>query len=41
MARLIPGSKLVGIPNSGHMTPLENPDAVTDALRDWLLDRTQ
>ena len=36
MAALIPGAKLVIIPEAGHMTPLEQPDAVADLLRDLL-----
>ncbi|RAU21561.1 alpha/beta hydrolase [Paramagnetospirillum kuznetsovii] len=36
MAALIPGSTLVSIPDSGHLAPLENPDAVTGALLRWL-----
>jgi pimeloyl-ACP methyl ester carboxylesterase len=36
MAALIPGAHLVMIPDAGHMTPLEQPDAVTQALRNWL-----
>ncbi|MET0530501.1 MAG: alpha/beta hydrolase [Microvirga sp.] len=39
MARLVPQAKLVIVRGSGHMTPLENPGVVTEALRDWLLDR--
>jgi pimeloyl-ACP methyl ester carboxylesterase len=36
MAALVPGSSLVVVPDSGHMTPLEQPETVTRALRDWL-----
>jgi pimeloyl-ACP methyl ester carboxylesterase len=36
MAALVPQAKLVIIPGSGHMTPLEAPDLVTKALRAWL-----
>jgi pimeloyl-ACP methyl ester carboxylesterase len=36
MASLIPGANLVMIPDAGHMTPLEQPEAVTTALRNWL-----
>lgn len=32
MAAAIPGATLVTIPNAGHHSPLENPDAVTAAL---------
>ena len=34
--RAVPHSKLVVIERSGHMTPAEQPVAVTQALRDWL-----
>ena len=33
----IAGAPLVVIPGSGHMTPMEKPQAVTAALRDWML----
>jgi pimeloyl-ACP methyl ester carboxylesterase len=36
MAARIPGSKLVLIPDCAHMSTLERPEAVTDALRAWL-----
>lgn len=36
MARLIPGSRLVAVPECGHMSTMEQPAAVTHALRDWL-----
>jgi pimeloyl-ACP methyl ester carboxylesterase len=36
MAARIPGAKLVIIPEAGHMTPLEQPDAVTALLRGLL-----
>lgn len=32
MARLIPHARLVELPDSGHMTPMEEPGAVTTAL---------
>jgi pimeloyl-ACP methyl ester carboxylesterase len=32
----IPGAVLAEIPNAGHLSPLENPEAVTAALREWL-----
>ncbi|MGB7255315.1 MAG: alpha/beta fold hydrolase [Xanthobacteraceae bacterium] len=32
----IPGSRLVTIPDSGHLSTLEQPAAVTKALVDWL-----
>lgn len=36
IAALIPGAKLTIIPGAGHMTPLEQPDAVTRLLRNLL-----
>lgn len=36
MAVRIPRSRLVVVEECGHMSTLERPDAVTDALRDWL-----
>jgi pimeloyl-ACP methyl ester carboxylesterase len=36
IATAIPGARLVTIANSGHMTAMEQPDAVTAALADWL-----
>lgn len=36
MARRIPGSRLIAVPESGHMSTMERPEAVTAALRDWL-----
>ena len=36
MARLMPGCRLVGIPDCGHMATMERPEAVTAAMRDWL-----
>lgn len=35
----IPGSELVIIPGSGHLSPLEEPDQVTSVLRDFLNTR--
>ena len=32
----VPQAKLVVFENSGHMAPIEAPEAVTAALRDWL-----
>lgn len=36
MARLIPGAHLVRIADAGHMTPLENPAAVNQAILEFL-----
>jgi pimeloyl-ACP methyl ester carboxylesterase len=36
MARAIPQARLVVFEDSGHMAPVEAPDAVTAALRAWL-----
>ena len=36
MAALLPQSRLVIVPNAGHLSTLENPAATTEALRDWL-----
>ncbi|HEU4624788.1 MAG TPA: alpha/beta fold hydrolase [Steroidobacteraceae bacterium] len=36
MATRIPGSMLVDIPNCGHMSTLERPEAVNEAMRAWL-----
>lgn len=33
----IPGSTLVLIPEAGHMSTMERPQAVADAMRSWLL----
>ncbi|NLH80856.1 MAG: alpha/beta fold hydrolase [Phyllobacteriaceae bacterium] len=38
MAELVPGAHLVEIPDAGHLSPLERPDAVTAALAAWLGD---
>lgn len=35
--RGIPGSRLIGLPRCGHMSPLERPSACADALRAWIL----
>jgi pimeloyl-ACP methyl ester carboxylesterase len=40
MAALIPGSRLVAIEECGHMSTMERPEAVTMALRDWLIGAT-
>jgi pimeloyl-ACP methyl ester carboxylesterase len=37
MTELIPNSRLVVIERSAHMVAMERPEAVTSALRDWLL----
>lgn len=36
LAKSIPGAKFARIPNAGHLSPLENPDAVNNAIRDFL-----
>ncbi len=36
MAAAIPNSRLAVIPDSGHLSTLEQPEAVTDALEAWL-----
>lgn len=36
LAQLIPGSHLVVVPNAGHLSPLDAPEAVTQALAGWL-----
>lgn len=36
MHALLPGSRLVRVENSGHMTTMEQPAAVSAALHDWL-----
>jgi pimeloyl-ACP methyl ester carboxylesterase len=38
MQRLLPASRLVVIEDSGHMSPMEQPTAVTRALLEWLAD---
>jgi pimeloyl-ACP methyl ester carboxylesterase len=37
MVELAAHARLVVVAGSGHMTPIENPQAVTRALRDWLI----
>jgi pimeloyl-ACP methyl ester carboxylesterase len=37
MAARIPGSRLVVVEGSGHMIAMEEPDAVTAVMREWLL----
>lgn len=39
MASLAENGRLVIVPHAGHMTPIENPQAVTEALRAWLAAR--
>lgn len=39
MAERIAGARLVLVPNSGHMSPMEQPAAVALALQQWLQDR--
>ncbi len=36
IAAAVPGSELVMVEHSGHMSPVEQPAAVTEALRRWL-----
>jgi pimeloyl-ACP methyl ester carboxylesterase len=36
MASTIPGATLVKIPGAGHLSNLENPQAFTSAIRDFL-----
>jgi pimeloyl-ACP methyl ester carboxylesterase len=36
MAARIPSSRLVIVENSGHMVTMEQPDAVSQAIREWL-----
>jgi len=36
LATLIPGARIRVIERAGHFTPLEDPEAVTEALRGWL-----
>jgi pimeloyl-ACP methyl ester carboxylesterase len=36
MAALVPAAVLVVFPRCGHLSTLERPDAVNDALEDWL-----
>ncbi|MGC4029590.1 MAG: alpha/beta hydrolase [Steroidobacteraceae bacterium] len=36
MARLVPASRLVGIADCGHMSTMERPEAVTQAMAEWL-----
>jgi pimeloyl-ACP methyl ester carboxylesterase len=36
MAQLIAGSRLIGVPDCGHMSTMERPEAVTSALLAWV-----
>jgi pimeloyl-ACP methyl ester carboxylesterase len=36
MTALIPGSRFVGVPDCGHMSTMEQPEAVTSALAEWI-----
>ena len=36
MAQMIPGARLAVIPGAGHIPPVEQPAATTDALREFL-----
>lgn len=36
MADRIRGARLVVVPGCGHMSPMEQPDALAQALGDWL-----
>src|SRR5580658_63912 len=38
MAAAIPDSQVVIVPDSGHMAPMEQPAAVSTAMREWLLE---
>lgn len=38
MHALVPGSRLVVLPETGHLSPMERPAAVGDALHEWLAD---
>jgi 3-oxoadipate enol-lactonase len=38
IAEAIPGAQFVEIPDSGHMAPMENPDAVNEALHNFVED---
>lgn len=38
MASLIPGSRLVVVPDCGHLSTLERPQAVTQTLVEWMRD---
>lgn len=36
IARLIKGSRLIDVPDCGHMSTMERPEAITSALAKWL-----
>ncbi|GIX02162.1 MAG: alpha/beta hydrolase [Thermogutta sp.] len=36
IARAIPQSQFVVVPDAGHLAPMEQPDRVTQAIREWL-----
>jgi len=36
MHALVPHSRLVVLPDCGHLAPMEKPDEVSAAMRDWL-----
>lgn len=36
MQQIVRGSRLVLVPDAGHMAPMERPEAVTAALLDWI-----
>jgi pimeloyl-ACP methyl ester carboxylesterase len=38
MHALVPGSRLVVLPDTGHLSPMERPAEVADALTGWLVD---
>ena len=38
MAALIPACRLIAVENCGHMSTMERPEAVTEAMRGWLAD---
>jgi len=39
MHALVPHSRLLVLPDCGHLAPMEKPDDVSAALRGWLLER--
>jgi 3-oxoadipate enol-lactonase len=39
IAEALPVSAFVEVPNAGHMSPVENPDAVSEALRRFVVDQ--